>query len=134
MRSTRTSTASRRGIILLEVMLAVAIFCLVCLGLARAATLAADSLVQGNRETAIRLALDGEIAQAMTDPLVVGLQPTRTTDDGVAFEREWASLPLSSSDKTILSDLYTLTVRARWTANGKEQVEEASLTVYHPQS
>ena len=124
----------QQGIILLEVMLAVTIFCLVGLGLAKGAAMAAETLSRANRETRIRLALDGEMAEALATTLQIGVVKTKTTDDGIAFERDWEALPLTASDKTVLSDLYLLTVRARWTENGKDEVQEATLRVYHPQS
>jgi len=136
MRSTRACRETR-GVILLEVMLAVAIFCLVGLALAKAISVAAGTLSLGNRQTSVRLALEGELSTALSQSLstavVIGLQATKTTDDGVAYEREWQALPAVTSDKTTLDGLYLLTVRARWTENGKDQVQESTIRVYHPQ-
>ncbi|HEY8965585.1 MAG TPA: type II secretion system protein [Candidatus Methylacidiphilales bacterium] len=133
----RSIRKRERGIILLEVMLAVAIFCIVGVALAKSASMAAEALAQANRVAAIRQGLEAELAQALIDPLVVGAQPSpiaRTVDDGVTYEREWKPLTVTSSDKIVLTDLYTLTVRARWTENGKEAVQEETIRVYHPQS
>ena len=129
---------AQRGIILLEVMLAVTIFCIVGIALAKAVGTGASTLSLGNRETAIRLSLEGEMAEAqavsVSEGIPNGVQKTHTTDDGVAYEKEWKAVNLTASDKTVLTGLYLLTVRARWTENGEDQVEEASIRVYTPQS
>ncbi len=136
MRSASHPRNGTRGVILLEVMLAVAIFCLVGLALAKAISVAAGTLSLGNRQTSVRLALEGELSSALSQSLstavVIGLQATKTTDDGIAYEREWQPCPTVTSDKTLLDGLYLLTARARWTENGKDQVQEATIRVFHP--
>ncbi len=123
----------KRGFLLLEVMLATTIFCLVAVALMNGLGDAADSMRRSNRESQIRLALESHIAEAMALPIQLGLQKETPDGSGITYERQWEALRPVNQDKDVLSGLFKLTVRARWTDRNAEESDEASIDVYRPQ-
>lgn len=125
---------SRGGMLLFEVMLATAIFCLVGIALSDGLGRAAGSMRRANRENQVRLGLASHLAEAQALPVQLGLRQEKADAEGVAYEREWKAVRLVGRDKTVLPNLYLLTVRARWNDHGEENVEEAAVRLYRPQS
>jgi hypothetical protein len=125
---------SRGGMILFEVMLATAIFCLVGVALSDGLGKLAEAVRSSNRENQIQLGLESHLAEAKTLPIQPGLQKEKPDADGVTYEREWKVLRMTNKEKAVLPGLYLLTIRARWSDRNQENVEEASLRLYRPQS
>ena len=122
-----------RGFLLLEVMLATAIFCLVAVALMNGLGDAADAMRRSNRESQIRLALESHLAEAQALPVQIGVHKEDPDGSGVTYEREWKALQPVDQDKDVLSGIFQLTVRAHWTEGVSEQSDEASIDVYRPQ-
>ncbi len=124
---------SVKGFILLEVMLALLIFCLVVVGLARALGDTSASMLSSNRNSQVRLALQTLLAENRTLPIQIGVQADPPDSTGINYQHEWVQLNLVNGNKAQLSNLYELIVRASWTQGGQQRTQEASIYIYQPQ-
>ena len=123
---------SNRGFMLLEIMLAMAIFGMVIIALARCLGETADAMRRSNRESQIRLGMESRIAEVRMHRPALGIQKEKTDANGVDWEEEWRPLPLVNREKTALGDLYRYSVRAHWTDRNADQSDEAAVTLYLP--
>ena len=129
----RHTDPSAAGYILLEVMLALAIFGIAVMGLARALEHCSSSILSSNRESQILLALRSHLAELRTLPIELGTKTDTSDDPTVSLEHEWKPCRLLSTDKVQLNDLYELSVRAKWFQRGEPREQEASILLYRPQ-
>ena len=107
--------------ILLEVMLATAIFAMIATALAISLnrTIVASLLIR--RETAIRLSLESQLAEARAAQLTLGKETSKPDDAGVVYEREVTPLKLQNNKKQLLTGLLDVKITARWTQNNRDE-------------
>jgi hypothetical protein len=132
--SRRSSGGPRRAFILVEVMMAIMVFSMVAVGLARALGMAADSVHRSSRERQVRLGLESRLAEAQVLPVVMGVQAENPDPSGIVYETEWESIQPVNEEQTVLPGLYQLTVRAKWIDRTVPDSETATVAVYRPQS
>ena len=123
---------SRGGHMLLEVMLAAGIFSMAGIALVVALNDMAHTFSRARRVTAVRIQLESRLADARVHPLVPLKDKSDPDSTGVVYEREIAPLEITNDDKILLTNLYRITLKARWLEGAVEQEEEAEIYVYQP--
>lgn len=122
----------RAGFILLEVMLATAIFALVVVALSRCLTQAMDAAVESQRENEIRLNLQARLMEGRQRHLEPGRELSEPDSRGITYEKEVQLLELTNRHNQALPGLYQLTVRASWKRGQSQEQREANIYVYQP--
>ncbi len=129
-RSRSSVTLARKGYILLELVIALSIFAIAVLGLARALNNTLEAANMINKDYAVRLAMRSFLEEVRRKPL-----PEMAT----TAKDERLDLTLTSSVKPIeglrfgnnpLSDLHEIKITADYTASGKPQQEVIRVWVY----
>lgn len=133
--SGRRSLAGSAGYILLEVMLALSIFAIAVLGLARAlnTTLEAGNIM--NKDTAVRLGLRSFIEEQKRK--AVSDMATTTTDDRLQTTYTSTVEPLSitiARTGQALTDCYRVTFTASYMAGPEQRNESVELWFYQSQA
>jgi Tfp pilus assembly protein PilV len=122
----------RGGFVLLEVMLATALFCVAVVGLARVIDQGVDLVTQMRWEARIRTSLESRLAELRAMRLEPMHEVEDADTDGVTYESEVVELELENQDGRLLSNLYLASVRARWEEAHGEQERLAEIYVYQP--
>ncbi|GEM_PF-882316 len=120
------------GYILMEVILAVAIFALAGISLVTALNNMASVFVKVRKEEEIRRQLETRMVQTRILPLAPMREKSDPDNNGVVYEKEVALLEISNDDKILLPNLYRISVSAFWKEGNVEQAEKAEIYVYQP--
>ena len=123
---------AKAGFMLFEVLLAMAVFSFVVVGLANSLGQTADAMQSSNREGEIRLALTSRLAEDQIQPIQLGIGSDPSDDPTLTIEHEWKALKMTNGNNLQLTDLYELSVRAKWKQTGQDRTQEAKIIVYHP--
>ncbi|HWB59413.1 MAG TPA: hypothetical protein VG733_07975 [Chthoniobacteraceae bacterium] len=123
---------ARGGYILMEVMLAVAIFALagVSLMILLSESISAGTRVQ--RETRIVWNLESRLNEARLGQLVAGSGTSVPDADGVVYVTDVDVLNLKNQKEQSLAGLYDLKVTAHWKEENLARDMEARTYVYRP--
>lgn len=124
----------RSGYLLLELILALTIFSLAVVGLARSLNLAIQTSAILNRENDIRLGLRSFLEEVRRKP--VGDMATSYTDErlGITFQSEVDELTLKDRNGTVLKDLYKLRAFATYEVGAEQREESVEMWIYKTQS
>ena len=126
----RAPAPSQRGMMLLEVMLAAAIFALAGIALATALDRLSKTYVEARRIGAVRVEIASRLAQARFLPLLAGKDIDRPDARGVSYEEEKAPLPMENDDHTQLPGFWRVTVVAHWKEGEISQEERGEIYVF----
>jgi type II secretory pathway pseudopilin PulG len=110
-----------RAFILLEVLLATAIFALVATALAISLNETIEASLRIRRDSAVRLNLESQLAEARAARLSPGKETAKPDDDGVIYEREVTALDLRNNKKQLLVGLLNVQITARWQENNRNE-------------
>lgn len=124
---------NNHGVFLFEVILAVSILSLVLIALVASLNKTLDSSADEQKLLSIRHELNNYLAEARGDPLKAGSKNLGTDDIDVSYTRKVQELKLTNDEKTVLNDLYLLTLTANWTDGGIAQQNKIEIYVYQPQ-
>lgn len=129
-----TNKKSRRlhGFILLEVILAAGIFAMAGIGFAVALNDMAKVFNRSRIEAEVRLELETRLNRLRLTPLSVNKLADKPDLRGVIYETEVSALEITNDEKFILTNLYKVTITAKWKEGAEEQLEKAELYVYQP--
>lgn len=124
----------RGGYLLLELILALTIFSLAVVGLARSLNMAIQTSAILNRENDIRLGLRSFLEEVRRKPL--GDMATTYTDErlGITFQSEVDELTLKDRNGTVLKDLYKLRAFATYEVGAEQREESVEMWIYKTQS
>lgn len=128
----KTLSKKSSGYILLELIIALSIFAIAVLGLAKSLSASVEVANILNRENAIRIGMRSFIEELRKKPLA---DMTTTLDDpalGVTYSSKVERLGLRTGRGETLADLYDLRVTALYTFNGLEETDTVSVYVYKP--
>jgi Tfp pilus assembly protein PilV len=122
-----------KGYVLFEVILALTVFSLAVLGMAKALGVAIESVGSLNRENDIRVGLRSfveEIRRKETSEMVVS-----NKDDHLdaTFSSTLEPLDLRDRNGSVLNDLYTLHAVATYSVGSEQREETVDVYVYKPQ-
>ncbi len=130
----RNRAASLRdGFILFEVMIAIAIFSIVSLGLAMAMQATIDASNYLDKQTVIRYGLESIMNEALRKPKREEmLMSFKDEALGISYRTEMQQLRFVNVDGDSLDHMWTLIAVAQYVEDGEEREEKAELYVYRP--
>lgn len=122
------SPRRRRGYILFELVLALGIFAVAVLGLAKSLNQALETANLLKRDQIIRIGMRNFLEEIRRKPLEEMSTSTTDTTYGVTYTSSTEPVTLRTTNGGSLSDLYNLTIKASSTFN--DTPEEATLSIY----
>jgi type II secretory pathway component PulJ len=128
----KTGRTTKRGFVLMEVILAAGIFALAGIALAVALNDLSKVYHQSRKVEAIRVELESRLAEARIMRLYEISEKSDADASGVIYEKEVKQLQLSNEDKIVLTGLYEISITARWKEDSAAQEEKAEIYVFQP--
>jgi type II secretory pathway component PulJ len=133
MTMTMTMTRRKRGFILMEVLMAIALFSLVAVALTKALGQVGTLAVEGRRELHVMNGLQSALLEASKVPqLEEGSYVSEPDVMGVTYETTVQELELYNEDQDILDDMWLVQVRALWMEGREEREELVEVYRYGP--
>ncbi|MCE2694662.1 MAG: hypothetical protein QE570_16395 [Verrucomicrobiota bacterium] len=120
--------AARRAYILFELVLALGIFAIAVLGLAKSLNQALETANLLKRDQIIRIGMRNFLEEIRRKPLTDMSTSMMDTTYGVTYTSVTEPVTLRTTSGTNLTDIYNLTIKA--TSSFNEVPEEATLSVY----
>lgn len=131
--SCRSAAARRRGgYILLELIIALGMFAIGVLGLARALNTSVEVANILNRDQRVRIGLRSFLEEVRRKPLAEMTVSVADAVTGVTYTSSAEPVVLTTTRGGQLSDLYNLTVTASYAVGGEAREESVSLYVHKP--
>lgn len=131
-----TSPSSRRGpasgYILLELIIALSIFAIGVLGLARALNGSVEVANILNKDQRVRLGLRSFLEEVRRKPLSEMTLSTTDVASGVTYTSSIERVALTTTSGSTLNDLYNLKVVAAYSAGNEQREETVDVYVYKP--
>ncbi|MGB8354687.1 MAG: hypothetical protein WCD79_12410 [Chthoniobacteraceae bacterium] len=118
--------------ILLEVMLATAIFAMAAVALAVLLNTAMGASTDLQRENKITWNLESKLTEAKINRLVVGKETLPPDAGGIAYDKEISPLDLKNYKNQYLAGLYSIKITARWREDGRDETQVSQTYVYQP--
>lgn len=122
----------RRGYILFELVIALSIFAISVLGLAKALNHALELANQLRREQIIRIGMRNFLEEIRRKPLTEISMSTMDTTYGVTYTSSTEPVSLRTTSGNTLTDIYNLTIKATSSFNDTPQEDTLSVYVYKP--
>jgi Tfp pilus assembly protein PilV len=124
--------ATQRGFVLMEVILAAGIFAMAGIALAIALNDLAKVYHQSRKVEAIRIELESRLAEARVSRIYMTKEKSDPDTQGVVYEKEVRQLQLANDDKIVLTNLFAVSVTAKWKDGAEQQEEKAEIYLYQP--
>jgi type II secretion system protein I len=128
----RANAGGCEAYILLEVMLATAIFALVVVALAVALNETMDAGARLQQETGIVWSLESKLAEARISRLAPGREVSKPDASGIVYEKEVSPLNCKNKKNQFLNGLYNIRITARWKENNQDREQYSQIYVYQP--
>jgi len=128
----KRQTGKRRGFVLWEMLLGLAIFCMGAIALTTALQQAVDTVILIHDESEVRQDLESIMAEASVNKLQPGKTAIFMADHRIQYEREVASLPAKNWKGQPVASLWQVTVRATWLARNRVRTSEAKEFFFQP--
>ena len=125
-------SGTRRGMVLLEVMIALTIFAIVSLGLVVALNQSFDAGRDRNQADWAARGLRNQLALLHAAPLAPGSRDLPDDGSGTAYSLEVDPVPMTDQRKQPLLGLYRATISAKWKDGKQVQTQSVSELVYQP--
>ncbi len=122
----------RRGYILFELVLALTIFAIAVLGLAKALNQALETANLLKRDQIIRIGMRNFFEELRNKPLAKMSTTYMDTTYGISYTSTTEALSLKTTSGGILSDMYNLTIHATSSFDGVPQEDTLNVYVYKP--
>lgn len=116
--------------ILMEVMLATAIFAIAAVSLAIVLNEAIAAGIRVQRETQVVWNLETQLNQARLLPLAAGKQTSKPDTGGIVYEQEITQLNLKNRKNVSLTGLYDIKITAHWKEENRDTDLVAQTYVY----
>lgn len=129
---TKLQRPSSRGYILFELVLALTIFAIAVLGLAKALNQALETANLLKRDQIIRIGMRNFFEEIRNKPLAQMSTTQTDTTYGITFTSSTEALSLKTTSGNILSDMYNLTIHATSSFDGVPQEDTLNVYVYKP--
>ena len=124
--------ARRSAYILMEVMLATAIFAIAGVSLAILLNELISAGTRAQRESRIVWDLQTHLNTARLNQLALGKKTDKPDADGVIFEQEISRLNMKNEHNQLLGGLYNIKITARWKEENQDRDMDAQTYVYRP--
>ncbi|MCB1276093.1 hypothetical protein [Prosthecobacter sp.] len=129
----KTSTTGRRkGYILFELVIALTIFALAVLGLAKSLNQALETANLLKRDQIIRIGMRNFLEEIRRKPLTEMSTSQMDTTYGVTYTSSTEPVTLRTTSGGTLSDIYNLTIKATSSFDGVPQEDTLNVYVYKP--
>ncbi len=128
----RTAPIRRSGYILFELILALTIFAISVLGLAQALNQALETANLLRRDQIIRIGMRNFLEEVRRKPLTEMSMSSMDPTYGITFTSSTEPVSLKTTNGSILSDIYNLTIKATSSFNDVPQEDTLSVYVYKP--
>jgi Tfp pilus assembly protein PilV len=128
---TRPSTR-RSGYILFELVIALTIFALAVLGLAKSLNQALETANLLKRDQIIRIGMRNFLEEIRRKPLTEMSTSQMDTTYGVTYTSSTEPVTLRTTSGGTLSDIYNLTIKATSSFDGVPQEDTLNVYVYKP--
>ena len=128
---TRSSTR-RSGYILFELVIALTIFALAVLGLAKSLNQALETANLLKRDQIIRIGMRNFLEEIRRKPLTEMSTSQMDTTYGVTYTSSTEPVTLRTTSGGTLSDIYNLTIKATSSFDGVPQEDTLNVYVYKP--
>lgn len=128
----RPASRRRRGYILFELVLALGIFAIAVLGLAKTLNQALETANLLKRDQIIRIGMRNFLEEIRRKPLTEMSMSTMDTTYGVTYTSTTEPVSLRTTRGDTLTDLYNLTIKATSSFNDVPQEDTLSVYVYKP--
>jgi prepilin-type N-terminal cleavage/methylation domain-containing protein len=123
----------KTGFVLMEVLMAIALFSMVAVALTKALGQVGNLAVEGRRELHVMTGLQSALLEASkVADLEEGSYVSEPDAMGVTYETTVQELELYNENEEILGDMWLVQVRALWNENGVEREELAEVYRYGP--
>lgn len=122
----------RRGYILFELVLALGIFAIAVLGLAKTLNQALETANLLKRDQIIRIGMRNFLEEIRRKPLTEMSTSTMDTTYGVTYTSTTEPVSLRTTRGDTLTDIYNLTIKATSSFNDVPQEDTLSVYVYKP--
>lgn len=122
----------RAGYILLELVIALGMFAMGVLGLARALNTSVEVANILNRDQRVRVVLRSFLEEVRRKPLAEMSVSVADAATGVTYTSSAEPVVLTTTRGGTLSDLYNLTVTASYAVGGETREESVSVYVHKP--
>ncbi|WP_193211684.1 prepilin-type N-terminal cleavage/methylation domain-containing protein [Luteolibacter marinus] len=134
-RTGRTQRRTRKGFLLLEVLLALGVFGIAATGFAVALHRTADLADLAQHRMKMGRLLESALAEAMSFPVLeegsTSVAVDEMSEEGLEIETTIELLPeMENEDGQLLQEMYRIQVVARWFENGVSQEEMAETWRY----
>ncbi len=126
----RTVPIRRSGYILFELILALTIFSISVLGLAQALNQALETANLLRRDQIIRIGMRNFLEEVRRKPLTEMSMSSMDPTYGITFTSSTEPVSLKTTNGSILSDIYNLTIKATSSFNDVPQEDTLSVYVY----
>lgn len=121
-----------RGYILFELVLALTIFAIAVLGLAKSLNQALETANLLKRDQIIRIGMRNVFEELRNKPLAKMSTTINDTAYGITYTSTTEALSLKTTSGSILSDMYKLTIHATSSFDGVPQENTLDVYVYKP--
>ncbi|MFN0080085.1 MAG: prepilin-type N-terminal cleavage/methylation domain-containing protein [Prosthecobacter sp.] len=129
----KTSAHKRRsGYILFELVIALTIFALAVLGLAKALNQALETANLLKRDQIIRIGMRNFLEEIRRKPITNMSTSQMDTTYGVTYTSSTEPVSLKTTSGGTLSDIYNLTIKATSSFDGVPQEDTLNVYVYKP--
>ncbi len=129
----KTASSKRpRGYILFELVIALTIFALAVLGLAKALNQALETANLLKRDQIIRIGMRNHLEEIRRKPISEMSITKMDTTYGVTYTSSTEPVSLKTTNGGTLSDLYNLTIKATSSFDGVPQEDTLNVYVYKP--
>lgn len=125
-------SSRRRGYILFELVLALTIFAIAVLGLAKSLNQALETANLLRRDQIIRIGMRNFLEEIRRKPLTEMSTTQMDTTYGVTYTSSTEPVALRTTNGGTLSDLYSLTIKATSSFEGVPQEDSLNVYVYKP--
>ncbi len=122
----------RSGYILFELVLALGIFAIAVLGLAKSLNQALETANLLKRDQIIRIGMRNFLEEIRRKPLTEMSMSTMDTTYGVTYTSSTEPVSLRTTSGSTLTDIYNLTIKATSSFNDVPQEDTLSIYVYKP--
>ncbi len=128
----RKKAVPQRGYILLELVLALTIFAIAVLGLAKSLSQSMEVANLLRRDQIVRIGMRNFLEEVRRKPLAEMSVSSTDATYGVTYTTSTEPVSLKTTSGTILTDIYNLTVKATSSFNGETQEDTLNVYVYKP--
>jgi hypothetical protein len=126
-------SSGKKGYVLLEIMLAAAIFSIAVVGFARTVNAMLEAIIEARTEKRIQLNLENLTARTRASLLTPGSEVLQKDGSGLNYVRDVSVLELRDSNNVVLPHMFKVVVRVSAEADKEgESDPKAEFYVYQP--